>query len=236
MKGMSKAASAVTPRLNLTTGEAPVRPIVGSMKVSVEPPPIAEALPYVKGVVKEHACHPAGSRSRQKCPKANRAAKAEKAARVRPTSMRQSKVNWHELAVRMFPSNRDVPVTTEGRPAGFPDRLTERISPEGKSQILGPEGKPFIGERSTRVSESELAANAAKRGLSVEEYKAQLLHVNRKANIAQHETPAKAPETTPNIGKQWTAPSFSELSSNIKRVGRAGKSKSCKGQRERFRR
>jgi hypothetical protein len=163
--------------------------------------------------------------------KAVRAAKAAKAAQVAADAraadynLTQEQGELARTGAKDVPSNRDVPVSTEGRPAGFPDRLTERITPDGKSEILGPDNKPFIGERSTRLSESEIADRAAKRGMSVDEFKQALRQPKQTPNIAQPQ--ATAPETTPNISQQWTEPGFDEITSGIKRVGRAGESKAA---------
>jgi hypothetical protein len=174
----------------------------------------ASDLPGVKGAVKavENV-------------KAAKASIAESDARASDYKMAADQSELARTGGKDVPSYRDVNVSTEGRPAGFPDRLTEKTTPGGKTQILGPKGEPFIGERSTRVTDAEIANNAAKRGLSVDEYKQQLRQPKPTPNIAEPETPAKTPAKV-NIA-EYQAPEFQEIKSGVKQVGRAGESKAA---------
>ena len=207
VKGVVDAAANTTPGRQAAAAVKYVGPVIKGF---------ASDLPGVKGAVKavENV-------------KAAKAAIAESDARAADYKHASEQGELARSGAKDVPSYRDVPVSTEGRPAGFPDRLTERVSPGGgTSQILDSEGKPFIGERSTRVSDAEIADNAAKRGLTVDEYKQQLRQPKTTPNIGQPETPAAAPATAPNIG-EWQTPEVQEITSGIKRVGRAGESKAA---------
>jgi len=226
VRGVVDAAANTTPgRQAIAAGKYVIPAVKG----------FASDIPGVKGAVQA-----------VKNVKAAKAAMSEADARAADYKMAQEQGELARSGAKDAPQNREIPVLPEGRPEGFPTVLTEKTYPNGRVEILGPGDKPFAGERSSpRLTEREVAEKAKQRGLTPDQFKEQLRKAKSTptADIGASqttETPAaEAPASTPDISAspeksvlpnmgEWQTPSFEELSSNIKRVGRAGESKAAK--------